>query len=295
MLVEKYIFIDNTNIMNEKFKRLSKKIVELLSNTETPQDTYNSLIILMEKQQDYFQYISADNILKLTFYCYSFAQTNDFKLADKLINEISFAVIFYHSGDHHLILCPECGGDGEVKCAYCGGSNKVECTNCSGFGRVTCDECDGNGEIGDDDHIEVCDECDGNGVLKCNDCKGTGEVTCNNCDYNGTNICAECDGIGEVETEDLLYNRYFIVTWNKYIKERCELNENTNQIAISEYDFDRLQDEYITLKNTENKAPFADWVEQNELYCTYYNDNPNMYLTKKMDLDTSEDNIYKYL
>ena len=91
--------------MSDKIKRLAKNVTELLTNTETPQDTYYSLVHLMRKQKDYFQHISPENIVKLIFYCYSFAKTKDFALSDKMLNEIAFAVLFNNSGDNHKDEC----------------------------------------------------------------------------------------------------------------------------------------------------------------------------------------------
>ena len=45
-----------------------------------------------------------------------------------------------------------------------------------------------------------------------------------------------------------------------------------------------------TLVVDNNMYPF----KSNEIYCTYYNDNPKMYLTTGMYLDTTEDNIDAY-
>ena len=88
--------------MSDKLKRLAKNITELLTNTETPQDTYYSLVHLMKKQKDYFQHLPAESILKLTFYCYSLGHTGSFELADKMLNQIGFAVLFNKSGDKFI-------------------------------------------------------------------------------------------------------------------------------------------------------------------------------------------------
>jgi hypothetical protein len=47
---------------------------------------------------------------------------------------------------------------------------------------------------------------------------------------------------------------------------------------MSEYDFDRLRDDFIKLKIDEKWDELSEWVESNEIYCTYYNDNPKMYI-----------------
>jgi hypothetical protein len=63
---------------------------------------------------------------------------------------------------------------------------------------------------------------------------------------------------------------------------------------MSEYDFDRLRDEYIKLKIEDEWAKFDKWVGVNEIYCSYYNDNPKMYLTNDMELNTTSDDMRAY-
>jgi hypothetical protein len=64
---------------------------------------------------------------------------------------------------------------------------------------------------------------------------------------------------------------------------------------MSEYDFDRLRDEFIKLTIEEESANLATWVEVNEMYCTYYKDNPKLFLNTDFNLDTTEDNIRAYV
>ena len=262
-------------------------------NTSTPQDTYYSLVHVMRKQKDYFKHMSPENILKLAFYCYSFAQTNSFSLGDKMLNNIGFAVLFFNSGDPHQEDCENCSGNGELSCDVCDGNGKIDCDTCDESGEMQCPYCEGEGQIEDDGEMVKCDECDGATVLTCDDCSGEGRKDCDNCNY-GQVTCDECDGNGQVETDSFDYTRYFIVTWNKSIKDRCEYTENDSDIVMSEYDFDRLRDEYIKLKIDEKWAELSSWVQSNELYCYYYDDNPKMFLTDEMELQTNADNIDPY-
>jgi hypothetical protein len=281
--------------MNDKLKRLAKNITELLLNVSTPQDTYYSLRTMMVKQKDYFQHMSPENIIKLTIYCYSFAETGSFDLGDKMLNNIGFAVLFINSGDNHLEDCDNCSGNGELGCDVCDGDGRIDCDVCDSSGEMECPQCSGSGEIDNHGEIITCDECAGEGIVSCDECGGDGRMDCNNCN-GGQVTCDECDGNGTIETDEFDYTRYFIVTWNKYIKERCEYTEGDTDITMSEYDFDRLRDEYIKLNmNNEDFAKLAEWVDTNELYCTYYNDNPKMYLRPEMFLDTSEDNMKAYI
>ena len=281
------------NNMSDKIKRLAKNVKELLLNTDTPQDTYYSLVHLMKKQKDYFQHLPAENILKLTFYCYSLGHTGSFELADKMLNQIGFAVLFYNSGNKFKEECDNCGGNGDVQCDVCDGNGTMECDTCDGSGEEQCQECDGSGEIEGDGEMIKCDECDGEGILTCSDCAGEGTRECDNCSY-GNQTCDSCEGDGEVETDDEEYERFFIVTWNKSIKDRCEYTEQDTDITMSEYDFDRLSDEFIKLKIEEPHIEFAEWVDTNEMYCSYYNDNPRMFLDSEMYLNTRDDNMKPY-
>ena len=279
--------------MSDRIKRLAKNITELLINTSTPQDTYFSLVQLMMKQKDYFQHISPENIVKLIFYCYSFAKTKDFALSDKMLNEIAFAVLFNNSGDNHKDECDDCGGNGELSCEECDGDGKIDCGECDTSGKMECPQCNGTGEIEDGEDMIECDECNGGGNVTCGECGGDGRLDCGNCSY-GQETCDQCDGNGQIDTDSFDYERYFILTWNQPIIERCELTEGQTEITMSEYDFDRLRDDFIKLKIDEKWDELSEWVKSNEIYCTYYNDNPKMYLTTGMYLDTTEDNIYAY-
>ena len=282
------------NSTDDKLKRLSKNISELLVNTETLEDTYYSLVDLMKKQKDYFGKMAPENVVKLIFYCFSYAKTHSFEFADEKLNEIAFAVLFYNTGNTYKEECDDCNGNGEVPCEECDGNGRVECETCDGSGEEECPECDGIGaiEVGDDE-LEDCEECKGEGVTTCSDCAGEGQTECNNCNY-GNQTCHTCDGDGEVETDEKEYERYFIVTWNKSIKERCEYTESDTDITMSEYDFDRLRGKYIKLKIETPHMEFADWVEENEMYCSYYNDNPRMFIDSEMHLNTRDDSMSPY-
>jgi hypothetical protein len=279
--------------MNDKLKRLARNITELLVNTDEPQDTYLSLVGLMNKQSDYFSLMAPENVLKLTFYCHSYAKTKSFDLADKMLDNIAFAVLFYNTGNTHKDSCDNCEGRGEIHCEDCYGAGNTECDECDGSGEVTCDSCDGDGREMGDNKWEPCSDCEGAGVLTCGECDGQGRTLCRNCQGGGESECYACDGDGEVETDEDEYIRYFIVTWDKYIKERCELTENDNNITMSEYEFDKLRDKYISLKIEEIADELAEWVEINEMYCTYYSDNPPLIL-QGMQLSTLADSITFY-
>jgi hypothetical protein len=263
--------------MNEKIKRLAKNVSELIRKTDSIQETYDLLVELMKKQKDYFGALSPDNIIKLLFYIWSYKETNDSQLGDKLLNEISFAVLFTTEGNHHVSECSQCDGSGEYECHNCDGSGYVPCVQCDGTGEETCQECNGDGEVEDDGEMVSCPDCGGDGGVTCSDCGGNSEVSCGECSW-GKETCSQCDGEGEIKTDEFDYETYFIVTWSKFIKNRCEITEEDTDITMSEYDFDRLRDKYVKLSTLQGHSDLGDWVQENEMYCLYYSDSPKMYI-----------------
>lgn len=276
--------------MSDKIKRLAKNVSELIPNTDSLQETYDLLVAFMEKQKDYFSNLSPENIIKLLFYIWSYKETNDSKLGDELLNKIAFAVLFTTEGNHHVATCDRCSGEGEHECHECDGSGHVPCERCDGTGYIECDECGGDGQIGDED----CEECDGKGETVCPDCGGDSEVSCGSCSW-GKETCDECSGEGEIETDEFDYETYFIVTWNKSIKDRCEITEEDTDITMSEYDFDRLRDHFVKLSITEDHSELAKWVQENEMYCLYFSDSPKMYIQHSMHLNTKRYTINSLL
>lgn len=274
--------------MSEKLKKLAVNLSELISKSETPQEVYNGLIPVMQKQSDYFKYLGPDNIVKLTLYIYSFKTTGKFNVGDTMISSLGFANLITTEGTEYVKECDSCSGEGELDCEYCD-RGEITCETCDGTGEVTCEECDGDGRQMGDGEWEDCEACDGTGNGKCEECDGNGSLNCDNCD-NGKNECWECSGNGEVETNELKYDAYFVVTWNRAINGDFSLNENSKYPALSEFEFDRLRDEYIVLiYEDDGHAEFKNWVKINEVYCTFYSDEPKLNLTEKMKVDNRAD------
>jgi hypothetical protein len=281
--------------MNDKIKRLAKNLSDLIPEQEELQATYDLLTQLMNKQKDYFIHKPPEEVIKLLFYIWSYHKTHSFELGDEMLNKLGFALLFYTEGEQHKEYCDDCGGNGDVPCDVCDGNGRTECDTCDGSGEEQCQECDGSGEIEGDGEMVKCEECDGEGILTCSDCAGDGTKECDNCNY-GNQTCDTCDGNGEVETDDLNYNEYFIVTWNKMIKDRCEYTQEDTDITMSEYDFDKLRDRFVVLHfDPDRFAEFKDFVQENEVYCPYYNDNPKMEFTSDMKLKFIKGNISAYL
>ena len=241
--------------MNDKLKRLAKNISELIpDNPKSPQEVFDSFgARIYESQKSYFEAIGGDSIIKIVLYIYSLKETGEFKMGDDMINKLSFASLFYTSGNYRHTECSNCEGSGSVNCDYC-----------SHDGLIDCEECGGDGINSDKD--------------ECGECNGQGQVYCDNCGGDGNITCSDCDAVGEVETDELEYTYSYICTWNNEIKNMCELNEGTTEPAMSEYDFDRLSDDYITLAYTEEAAELRGFVDTNVLYCVSYLDEPKLYL-----------------
>jgi hypothetical protein len=267
--------------MNEKLQRLSTKMVGLFSEDfKNAQDCYIRFNNVYKQQFEYFQNFDPSNILKLVLYIYSLKNTGNFKLAENILNKSGFASLFIMEPDYYQAKCDECGGDSSLRCGYCGGEGSIECNKCIGNGTVNCETCNGDGRIevdGEDNEYVECDYCYGSGEIGCDECGGSGNEYCENCDGRGTEDCSTCDGDGQVETNEHEYKYYFIITWNSFIKDKCELESGTMTPALSEYDFDRLSDEYIVLGYDEKHSEFRSAVLPNDVYCANYEDEPKLY------------------
>jgi hypothetical protein len=272
--------------MNEKIKKLAKNIVDLVSDPDSLQDLYDNLVHLMNKQSDYFRLISPENQIKLLFYIWSLKKSNNFEIGEFLLNQIEFAHLIMTEGDFHKETCEECSGNGETRCGECDGSGEVECGNCDGSGKVECGDCGGSGV---DDEGNPCDNCGGDGEENCGECDSSGKRDCGYCN-GGYEECRECDGSGDAETDELDYYKYFICTWNKEIKDRCEITAGTPQKTMDEYDFDRLRDQYIILTQSIEHSKLLSAIETNEIYCTSYDDMPNLISEHGMRISSIDPN-----
>lgn len=271
--------------MDEKIKKLAVKVEGLVKNFGTPQATYDDLTQIARGQKEYFTYIGESNFIKLAIYIYSLKETQGFQLGEKWINNLAFIELLTTEGNKYVYTCPNCEGDGYVDCGECDGRGKIECNNCEGKGQIECPECDGDGRQMGDGEWEDCEMCSGDGETECEYCDGEGESTCEYCGGDEQSQCDRCEGSGEIESEDqLVYSIYTIVSWNKEIKDACELKAETHEPAMSEYDFDRLRGEYITLFFEDDRHGPLDVVE-NEMYCIEYGDEPQLAFTSHMHVD----------
>lgn len=270
--------------MSDKIKRLAKNLSELsLAAPDSLQEIYIRLTGFMSKQSDYFDNIGTFNIIKLLFYIWSYKHTGGFERGDKMLNEIAFAILITTEGESHIETCDDCGGDGYMRCDNCDGTGKVECEECNGNGDVECYRCEGEGKV----NGETCDECGGAGEYGCSECDSEGEISCPMCD-EGSLPCERCDGDGEINTGEKEYKKYYIVTWSKLLKDRCEITQEDSDITMSEYDFDRLRDKYVVLSLEDKHDELQDFVEDNEMYCVFYDDNPTLKTTRHMEIYFTE-------
>jgi len=277
--------------MNEKLQRLSAKMVGLFpENFKSAQECYDEFRFVYKKQFEYFSNFEPSNILKLVLYIYSLKNTGNFKLAENILNKSGFASLFIMEPDYYQTECDECGGDGQFRCEYCGGDGSIECNKCIGNGTVSCDRCGGDGQVEEEGEELECDYCYGSGEIGCDECGGSGKEECEQCDGDGSENCSTCDGDGQSETNEHEYKYYVIITWNSFIKNKCELESGTMTPALSEYDFDRLRDEYIILGYDEEHSEFRSAVLPNDVYCANYEDEPELHKSYSSDFRIWMDN-----
>lgn len=260
--------------MNDKLKKLASKMLPLfeVNDFSSPGECYNLFKVMFKKQFDYFNNYSPEDIIKLVIFIYSLKNTGNFRKGENILNNLGFATLFITQGENYESSCTSCGGNGYNLCRSCDGASTIDCDSCNGRGV----NIDG----------EMCEECEGGGSLRCPECYGEGTIN-----------CVACDGTGEQMTEEFKFEYILIATWNKEIKNACELVVGKLDPVLSEYDIDRLRDEYIILGFDEDHAEFRKEVKNNEYYCTYYGDEPKLYKESSNSLNiwTYDDKMGPYL
>jgi hypothetical protein len=234
---------------------------------------------------DYFSKLNVHSFLKVFIYIYSLLKTNDFKLADNILENMFFSYLFQRGEETFTDDCGRCAGDGNVECYDCDGIGNESCNDCDGEGEIDCSECEGKGEIEDEsgDMVE-CPNCDGSGKEECSECDGDGTVDCSSCGGNGKNECDECYGSGSIEEEDKYeYFTFFVCSWNKDFYNRCELTENKMEPTINDDDFDDLSEKLILSENSDYQYLDTE-MEVDDMYCLYVSDTPNLYLGYNFEL-----------
>jgi len=259
--------------MDEKIKKTATKLQGLVKHYDNPSEVYYDVRKIAETQSDYFQYLGPDNIIKLTLYIYSLKKTGDLKMGEKMVNNLSFVQLLTTDNEPTIKECESCGGSGMERCERCNGIGFIECPVCDGDGEVSCDWCDG-------DDSEECDECNGSEVMNCNRCDGRGDIECPSC-RDGETVCERCGGEGEIVDENEVdYETHFIATWNKQIQDLCELHVKTLEPIMSLTQFLRLNDDYLELIRWNGSSDLN--VDKDQMYCTDYSNEPEIYLQKNM-------------
>jgi hypothetical protein len=260
--------------MDEKIKKTATKLQGLVKHYDNPSEVYYDVRKIAETQSDYFQYLGPDNIIKLTLYIYSLKKTGDLKMGEKMVNNLSFVQLLTTDNEPTIKECESCEGSGMERCERCKGSRMIECPTCDGDGEVSCEWCD-------DYEDEECEECNGNETMSCNSCEGSGEVYCPSCNRDGETVCETCGGEGETTSEDeVSYETYFIATWNKQIQDLCELRVETLEPIMSLTQFLRLNEDYLELIRWNGSSDLN--VDKDQMYCTDYSNEPEIYLQKNM-------------
>lgn len=260
--------------MDERIKKVAQKLQKSIKNYDDVGSVHQGVRMIAMDQTDYFLHFGPDFLIKLTLYIYSLKKTGDLKLGEKMINNLSFIQLLVTDNEPSIKECKSCDGSGMERCERCKGSGLIECPTCDGDGEVSCEWCD-------DYDMDECEECNGSETINCNSCAGSGEVYCPSCGGAEETVCETCGGEGEIVDEyEVVYEIYFIATWNKQIQDLCELRAETLEPVMSLTRFLRLSDEFLELIRWKNFGPLK--VDKDQMYCIHYSNEPEMYLQKNM-------------
>jgi len=260
--------------MDERIKKVAQKLQKSIKNYDDVGFVYQGVRMIAMDQTDYFLHFGPDFLIKLTLYIYSLKKTGDLKLGQKMINNLSFIQLLVTDNEPSIKECKSCDGSGMETCERCKGSGLIECPKCEGDGEVSCEWCDG-------DDSEECDECLGEETMNCDKCGGEGGIRCPTCRGESETVCETCGGEGEIVDEyEVVYEIYFIATWNKQIQDLCELRVETLEPVMSLTRFLRSSDQFLELIRWKNSGPLK--VDKDQMYCIHYSNEPEMYLQKNM-------------
>lgn len=177
----------------------------------------------LKSQPNYFSRFSTAEKFEIVYGIFSLKQTGRFDLAEQILPNIKLVSIFnFLSDDFAEIDCPKCEG-GENRCKECNMFGVVKCDDCDGEGSQFCYKCYGTGEYGNAD----CDNCRGTGQIGCKVCNGDSMLTCPECGGDKVLTCNECGGQGMLESEQVNFNLYDYIIYDKnilrYLFDRAEL------------------------------------------------------------------------
>jgi hypothetical protein len=250
--------------MNEKIKKLARRIAPSLPESDSLQSLWERYKNLISEEQEYFSMLNPDDLIKVFLGIHSLKLKNDFSLAEKNLNNIFFSHLLSIEDHKYYETCPECGGYGTESC-----------NSCDGRGNVTCGHCGGDGEVGCCSD-EECAECDGKGEKECDWCDGEGKTECRECDGEGNLDCDYCGGNEEIETDNNLWDVKFICSWNKNLKSILELKCATPEVAITFGGLQDFDEEILTLENYSGNSLFGDDIDFDGWYCLNLDDESNL-------------------
>jgi hypothetical protein len=119
--------------MDERIKKVAQKLHKSIKNYNDVSEVYEGVRTIALQQTDYFSHFGPDFLIKLTLYIYSLKTTGDFKLGEKMVNNLSFIQLISTNNIHSVSECKTCGGDGYTRCGRCKGYDVIECQNVMGM------------------------------------------------------------------------------------------------------------------------------------------------------------------
>ena len=268
--------------MNERLKNIAKKIASKKLSFETPQECYESIYPIFNKERMYFDTFNPLQKLMIIILVYSLKTYGDFKFAEQVFSRMFFVCLFMTDKNYYEEDCEDCSG-GYNRCDECDGTGNIECSECDGEGEVTCSDCDGAGTVEGDNGEEVtCEYCDGTGMVDCSECGGDGKETCDECSGGGEKTCDTCDGDGYIETDRFLYTKYNILSWDPNFNTTCETYLNTYTPVLTQESFEKIYPFSIILSNEVENQDFSDIdeIEEDSYYCFYISDDADNFVAK---------------
>jgi hypothetical protein len=137
--------------MNNKLKKISKKLSGLVSNHKTHQEVYDRLSHIWNQESYYFSILSPEDLLYLVFYVKDYLDNGNFNKSDAIISNLFLTALIMPHNENAYESCQTCDGRGEISCEYCSGSGEDyeddNCRECNGYGSVECPDCHGHGEV----------------------------------------------------------------------------------------------------------------------------------------------------
>ena len=270
-------------LSNEKILKIASNLSSLVPETNL-QNTFVICSEFFKKQSIYFSNFDKHDLIKLVIYVY-LLKNGRISESKYVFENLFFAGLFMPTSEKMEEQCAECGGSGEVSCETCD-AGVVTCPDCDGKSTVECEDCKGTGV----DDGETCFNCDGEGQLTCAYCTD-GEQPCDDCGGSSHKTCDDCRGYGEIETDKDVFLIKNIVSWDKNLRNRCELTLDTFEPTVSDDDF--YIEDLLVIYQEESSYEFSWDFNSNEYYCFALSDSPTFHKMKGFNIfDESEMDYY---